>query len=92
MVAKLPNFAPACKELALLETSPATRLVALKEGLNANPDKDTYGILRLNEALLLHGDGQKSEAIEILSVLVIDRDSTVATSCLAKETLAKLIA
>jgi tetratricopeptide (TPR) repeat protein len=87
LVEKVPAFAPAWKDLALAADDPAERLSAIQKGLAADPDPDTRGMLRIHEALVLHGQGQLGEAARILADLAQDPSATLATEHLAKAAL-----
>jgi tetratricopeptide (TPR) repeat protein len=91
IVARFPGFAPAWKELAALLDDPGDRLRAIEEGLQAEPDPETRGMLLLNKALVLNQRGERGAAIAILGDLALDPASTLATETLAKATLAQVI-
>jgi tetratricopeptide (TPR) repeat protein len=91
IVARFPGFAPAWKELAALLDDPGDRLRAIEEGLQAEPDPETRGMLLLNKALVLNQRGERGPAIAILGDLALDPASTLATETLAKATLAQVI-
>lgn len=87
LVERLPQFAPAWKEYALQLDDPTERLEAIENGLNANPDAETKGILLINKALTLSQQGQKKAAKEILGNLALDPNTTLANEHLAKQTM-----
>ena len=88
---RIPQFAPAWKEQAMLAESSAERLAAIEKGLAANPDGESKGILMINKALIMAGNGDHEGAIQLLGNLALDPTSTYATEHLAKVTLASLI-
>lgn len=81
---KVPDFAPAWKELANLLNDPAERLKAIEQGLSKNPDVETKGILLLNKALILDQQGKKEEAKKLLGALIFSPDVTTSNVALAK--------
>lgn len=83
-----PGFAPAWKAKALLSDDNAQRLAFLEKGLAADPDPETYGFLRINQALALSKKGERAKAIEILGSLALDPKSPVDIEALAKHALA----
>lgn len=90
IVAKFPRFAPAWKELSGL-LSDDQRAAAIEKGLASSPDRETAGMLRINQAILKKEQGDHAGAIESLGQLAVDPDSTLATEMLAKATLANLL-
>lgn len=90
MVKRFPKFPAACKDLALLQDDKA-KLEMIETGLSHAPDGETRGILLINKALTLNGQGQRDEAVRILGELALDPSSTLATEHLAKATLASLV-
>jgi tetratricopeptide (TPR) repeat protein len=84
---KVPDFAPAWKELADLLTDKDERLKAIEQGLSKNPDAETKGILLMNKAAILNLQGKKEEAIKILGELIFSADVTTSNLELAKFTL-----
>ena len=84
---KISDFAPAWKELAILQTNNAEKEKAIEQGLSKNPDADTKGILLINKALLLNDQGKKAAAIQLLGDLIFSPDTTVGNVALAKFTL-----
>lgn len=84
---KVPDFAPAWKELACLQKNDAAREKAIEQGLSRNPDADTKGILLINKAILLNNQGKKEAAIQLLGNLIFSPDTTVGNVALAKFTL-----
>jgi tetratricopeptide (TPR) repeat protein len=65
----VPAFAPAWKDLAALLEDPKSRLSALENGLKADPDPETRGVLLVDKALLLARSDRKAEGIAILGNL-----------------------
>lgn len=89
-----PTFAPGWKELAVDTPDPTARLAAIENGLAANPDAETRGILLIDKALTLHARAQpedRAAAIQLLAQLALDPQSTLATEHLAKATLATMV-
>ncbi|SFD54243.1 Tetratricopeptide repeat-containing protein [Chitinophaga sp. CF118] len=84
---KVPNFAPAWKELAILSNDKKERLQAIEQGLSKQPDADTKGILIINKAVILNEDGKKEEAKQLLGNLIFSPDVTTGNIELAKFTL-----
>jgi tetratricopeptide (TPR) repeat protein len=91
MVKRSPKFPAAWKDLALLQDDDKAKLEMIETGLSHAPDGETRGILLINKALVLDGQGQREEATRILGELALDPDSTLATEHLAKATLASLV-
>jgi tetratricopeptide (TPR) repeat protein len=90
LVARVPGFAPAWKELAMQADTDADKLVAIEKGLAANPDGETKGILLINKALIMDRSGDRDGATRLLGELALNPDSTYATEHLAKVTLASV--
>ena len=88
---KVPDFAPAWKELANLLDDKTSRLKAIEQGLSKNPDAETKGILLINKAVILDDNGKKEEAKTILGNLIFSSDVTTGNLELAKFTLKSLI-
>lgn len=84
---RIPNFAPAWKEQAVLAEEDTAKLAAIEKGLAASPDGETKGILLINKALIMNRSGEHEEAVQLLGDLALDPDSTYATEHLAKVTL-----
>lgn len=84
---KVPDFAPAWKELALLLDKPSEKLETIDKGLSLNPDADTKGILLINKAAVLNEMGKLEEAKKILGDLIFSADVTTGNLQLAKFTL-----
>jgi hypothetical protein len=89
LVEKFPRFAPAWLEFAKLAETPQERLKRIEAGLAAQPDADTRGMLRLNQALTLRQLGQNAAAESIIKELAGDPRSTIAVEAWAKSLLAK---
>lgn len=81
---KFPSFAPIWKEFALLIEEPADRLVALEQGLAADPDRETKGILLLNKAFVLRAQDESEAAQAIIDDLLDDPSTTAANRGLAE--------
>lgn len=88
---KVPDFAPAWKELSNLINDDTEKLKAIEQGLSKNPDADTAGMLIINKALLLNNIGKGEEAKNLLGNLVFSADSTTATIEMAKFTLKSIL-
>lgn len=91
LVNNLPNYAPAWKEVVTLSGSDEAALTAIENGLKANPDKETYGVLMVNKALIMHRNGKEKDAINILGQLALNKESSLATEKIAKQTLSNLL-
>ncbi len=91
LVKSVPQFAPAWKELAsILPDGDPNLLATIEKGLAADPDAETKGILQINKALVLNGQGNHESAIRLLGELALDPKSTYATEQMAKVSLAML--
>ena len=66
------------------------RLKAIDQGLAANPDGETRGILQINRALLMNELGDRDGAVKLRGHIALDPTSTFGTEQLAKFSLAKL--
>lgn len=86
-----PQFSPGWKELAILLDQDQDRLAAIEKGLAAEPDAETRGMLLINKAIILDGQGQHEEAVKILGQLALDPHSTLGTEQIAKEILANFL-
>jgi tetratricopeptide (TPR) repeat protein len=91
LVRRFPKFPAAWKDLALLQEDGRAELDLIEKGLSFNPDGETKGILLINKALTLAGQGNRREATQILGELALDPGSTLATEHLAKGALASLV-
>ncbi len=90
LVKRVPDFAPAWKEMAMQSDTDTEKLVAIEKGLAANPDGETKGILQINKALIMDRSGDHDGAVRLLGELALDSASTYATEHLAKVTLANI--
>ncbi len=90
LVKRVPDFAPAWKEQAMLADADAEKLAAIEKGLAAGPDRETKGILLINKALIMGRSGDHDGAVRLLGELALDPASTCATEHLAKVTLANV--
>jgi tetratricopeptide (TPR) repeat protein len=88
LLQKAPQFAPAWKAKAAMVDDDTPRLALLEKGLAADPDAETYGFLRVDQALALSRRGERARAIAILGTLALDPASPVDVEALAKQTLA----
>lgn len=84
ILANVPDFAPAWKELALITDNVDAREKYLDEGLSKDPDADTQGILLINKAVILNEAGKKEEALQILTGLINASNTTTGNAELAK--------
>jgi tetratricopeptide (TPR) repeat protein len=84
---KVPDFAPAWKELANLLNDNTERLKAIEQGLSKSPDAETKGILLINKAAILNENGKVDEAKQLLGNLIFSSDVTTGNIELAKFTL-----
>ncbi|WP_326984058.1 hypothetical protein VUJ46_05805 [Chryseobacterium sp. MYb264] len=84
---KVPDFAPAWKELANLLNDNTEKLNSIEQGLSKNPDADTKGILEINKAIILSNSGKIEEAKNILGGIISSPYSTISNIELAKFTL-----
>lgn len=84
ILANVPDFAPAWKELALLSDNVEAREKYIDEGLSKDPDADTKGILLINKAVILNEAGKQQEALQILAELIDSPNTTTANTELAK--------
>lgn len=90
MTERLPGFAPAWKDYALLCDDPAERIDALEKGLASKPDQETKGILQLNLALALDQQGRTRDAVTILEGMIQDPATTHSNLALAKNIMPTL--
>ncbi|AMO99590.1 tetratricopeptide repeat family [Collimonas arenae] len=91
LLRKVPNFAPAWKEMAALGIDDSKRLDYLDKGLKADPDLETKGFLLINKALIFANRGRKNEAIPILGALALDPTSPLDIEVIAKKTLSMIV-
>ena len=91
MVERIPQFAPAWKEFASLCDDEGERLAAIENGLAANPDAGTKGMLKINKALALNLKGKHDDAVRLLGELALDPNSTLGTEHSAKAALSVLM-
>ena len=87
IITKIPAFAPAWKEKALLVDDDKEKRIIIDKALDLNPDPGIYGILILNKASLLYGLGKKREAIDMITKLINNKNTTTGISVMAKESL-----
>lgn len=87
MVKHLPQFAPAWKEYATMFREPSKRISIIDRGLAATPDTETKGTLLINKALALNIQGETESAVNILTKLVNDPNTTLANEKLAQYSL-----
>jgi tetratricopeptide (TPR) repeat protein len=91
IVEKFPGFPPAWKDLSVLLDDNPGKLRAINQGLRGLPDPETRGILLVNKANILAGNGDRDAAVTILGELALSPDSTLAAEHLAKASLARLV-
>lgn len=87
----VPDFAPAWKDLANLQSDTIERQKAIEIGLSKNPDAETKGILIINKAILLNEKGESGQAIQLLGNLIFSKDATSGNIELAKYVLKSFI-
>jgi tetratricopeptide (TPR) repeat protein len=87
IVGKVPEFAPAWKELAVLSDNKEEREKAIEQGLSKDPDAETKGILLINKAIILNESGKNEDATKLLGDLIFSPDATTGSIELAKFTL-----
>jgi tetratricopeptide (TPR) repeat protein len=87
MTEKFPQYAPAWKERAVLETDDDKQLLAIDNGLRGDPDAETRGYLLVNKALLLNRRGERDAAIAMLGELALDPASPGDIELIAKKTI-----
>lgn len=92
MVKMIPQFAPAWKLFAGLCPEDSERLAAIENGLAAQPDAETKGMLEINKALVLNLNGDKAAAMRLLGELALSPNSTFGTEHSAKAALSILAA
>lgn len=91
LVVNIPNFAPGWLKKSQFTEDDSLKLAEIDQGLSANPDPETYGLLMINKALTLYRNGEEKEATKILAELSMDKDATIATEQMAKESLLLLL-
>jgi len=84
LVEKFPGFAPAWLLFAKLTEDPHERLQRIETGLQADPDPETRGMLKLNQAFVLTQLGQAAEAEAIFNALLRDPETTIGVVAWAK--------
>lgn len=89
MVEKFPRFAPGWQKFAELAETPTERLKRIEAGLAVDPDPETSGMLKLNQAAALHALGKTDAAIHLLRALVNDPGTTLSVESLAKTMLTR---
>jgi len=91
LVKRIPQCAPAWKEIASLCDDEGERLTAIENGLAAHPDADTKGILNINKALVLNLRGDHAATVQLLGEIALDPKSTIRTEHSAKAALSILM-
>ncbi|WP_232817827.1 tetratricopeptide repeat protein [Winogradskyella tangerina] len=88
---KIPNYAPAWKEIAGKAEDHNQRLEAIERGLELNPDFETKGMLLINKALIYDVQGNTKSAKKILGQLIFNKESTVSNIEMAKFILKSIV-
>jgi len=91
LVKRVPELAPAWKELVFVTDDDSEKLAIVEKGLAAHPDPETKGMLQINKALIMNRTGNHDAAIRLLGELALDPNSTFATEHFAKSALAILL-
>lgn len=91
LLKRVPAFAPAWKDSALLQEAPDKRLADLEHGLSLSPDAETEGLLTLNRATTLDSLGKREECLRLLNSLAQATNATVAIKAMAKDALAMVL-
>jgi tetratricopeptide (TPR) repeat protein len=91
LLAETPELPFAWQILASLAEDDEEALTAINEGLSYQPDAATRGTLLLNKSLILFHRNNNDEAIEILSRLILDPESTTDTVLRARLSLIDII-
>jgi hypothetical protein len=91
LIRRVPAFAPAWKESAMLQEKLELRLTELEHGLGLNPDPETEGLLKINKATALHSLGKSDDCVKLLGALALATNSTTGTKALARATLALVL-
>lgn len=86
-----PDYAPAWKELAVLEADDKKFINAIDKGLSLNPDLETKGNLLINKAIYFSNSNRLDESKEILGKLIMDRKTTIGVREGAKFVLSQII-
>jgi len=89
LVQMYPRFAPGWQKFADLADTSDERLKRIEVGLAADPDPETFGMLKLNQAFALQALGKSDAATGILRALVSDPKSTLATVASANAALTR---
>ncbi len=64
LVKRVPGFAPAWKDQAILADTDAEKLAAIEKGLGANPDAETKGFFLINKALIMDRSGDQPQQVQ----------------------------
>jgi hypothetical protein len=86
----VPDFAPAWLEVANCCEKATERIAAIEKGLSVVTDADTKGLLLINKAMFLEGNGEHDTACKMLKELAFDSSSTFSTEHMAKAMLEKI--
>ncbi len=89
LAAMAPNYPPVWKEKVLAARTVTEKFQLIDKALALGPDAETYGILMLNRAALLHLQKKTNEATAILNGLTAETN-TVGTRELARSLMGKL--
>ncbi len=84
LVKQFPTYAPAWKEIAAKSDDLAEREEAADQGLAAEPDLETKGVLLINKALVLQMKGNQEMAVNVLGELILSTETTVSNREMAK--------
>ncbi len=82
------NFAPAWLEKYKTVNSQNEQLFCLSKGISYDSDAETKGLMLINQAVVFLNSNRKTEAYNILSELVFDKNLTLQNEHLAKALLA----
>ncbi len=90
LVSKFPTFAPGWKEYSnLLEGEERNK--AIDKGLELDSDAQTKGTFLINKALMMNQDGNQEEAVNILTSLIFDPNTTFGNIEMAKFVLNDIV-
>ena len=59
-------------------------MALIESGLAADPDLDTDGMLKLNQAAIFNLKGKRDQAVSILGELIVDENTTASVCAIAK--------
>jgi tetratricopeptide (TPR) repeat protein len=87
IVSRFPRYAPVYLELAKRSQEVGEALAWIDMGLEAEPDVETQGVLRLNRATVLRAAGRLAEAEDELHAILTTPGITMAAEAFAKQLL-----